>query len=454
MVICGRKTGKTEFAIDLCWRFGNLINSGQIYYFAAEQTAVKEILWAPERIQGWGPGEYVIGRNNTEMRLTWVTGTFLKADGADNFRGKKGFNPDVVILDEAADYPDSFWHAMTPNFASKDCIVLIITSPPWKMEDEPGKPTLFMRMVEMYKRHPRYFFRNYPTHVNAENLPPGFLEQEEHDLCATGQSDIWEREYLAKFTLSSGLRIIPTFNKDIHMKPHAEVMDKIKKSPVDWDFVTSIDPGSVYAVTFMAINQFTKDVLWLDEIYEKEQCNQMVETLWPRIRKKQIELCGSLDPSRWSNVYDQAAKWFFIEATNRFSGDDEMVCELSPTEKEKNDKNDGLSILRTIFAYGKGTLSDRCAWTAWEFENYRRDDRGNIPKINDHLIDDSRYSLGSVEYFISMEDRPEGPMVPEFYKRQPSLEEDIAKMLAENTIDDIDNFFDNRWERNWDGDGS
>jgi hypothetical protein len=441
VVICGRKWGKSETAVDLIWRFGNLINNGQIYYFAAEQSAVREIIWAPRRLQDWGPKEYVASEDKTQMRITFTTGTFAKCDGADNFRGKKGFNPDVVILDEAADYPDSFWQAMGPNFAAKDCIVLIISSPPWRLENEPGKPTLFMRMLEVYKRNPLYFYMNRPTHDNEVNLPPGFLAREEKDLCETGQKDIWDREYLAKFTVNTGDRIIATFDKATHVKPHAMIMERISQSPVDWELVTAIDPGSVYAATFMAINQYTKEVLWLDEIYEKEQKNMMVEAFWPAVRAKQIELCGNSEPDKWLNVYDEREKWFSIEATLRFNEKDEMQCQISPTEKQRDDKLDGLSMLRTIFAYGKGLMSDRCRWTTWEFENYRRNSVGDIPKAHDHTIDDTRYSLHAVEYYISSEDRPVDLKIPEFYKRVPSMEEDMSDMFGE-AQDDMGNVLD------------
>lgn len=434
MAVCGRKSGKSEISVDLMWRFGNLINKGQIYYFAKEQTAAREIIWESNRLKDWGPQDYVADANENEMRVTFTSGTFAKCDGADRFASKKGFNPDVVILDEAADYPDAFWHTMLPNFAAKDCIVLIITSPPWEQELEPGKPTLFMRMVELYKKEPRYFYINVTSFVNEMNLPEGFLQQEEKDLTEMGQKDIWEREYLAKFIITGGASIIPTFDKTRHVVPHEQVLARIKDREKDFEFVTSLDPGSVYGAVFQALNLYTKEAYWLDELYVREQADQMVEIFWPDVLKKQQELFPNQE---WLTVYDEAAKWFYIEATNRFE------AELVPTEKARNDKMDGISLLRTIFAYGKGLMSDRCKWTAWEFENYRRDDKGNIPKKNDHNIDNSRYNLHAVNYHIGREDKPAEPLVHEAFKKEPSLEEDIADYLNEQATGDILDYFYN-----------
>jgi hypothetical protein len=43
-------------------------------------------------------------------------------------------------------------------------------------------------------------------------------------------------------------------------------------------------------------------------------------------------------------------------------------------------------------------ISDRCVHLANEVEKYSLDDKGNIPKINDHLIDCWRYLNGAAHY--------------------------------------------------------
>jgi hypothetical protein len=43
-------------------------------------------------------------------------------------------------------------------------------------------------------------------------------------------------------------------------------------------------------------------------------------------------------------------------------------------------------------------ISDNCPHLYKEMEGYAKDDKGNIPKINDHLIDAFRYALISWNY--------------------------------------------------------
>lgn len=415
---CGRKWGKTEFCADICWRLGNMIQGGQIYYFGAYAKAVREFLWAPGRLQNHGPAEYVKETHKTEMRLTFTSETFVKLDGSDEFKISKGFNPDVVILDEFADYSEDFWVAMSPNFASKDTIVIIVSSPPWILESEPGKPVIFTRIADLWAKYQKeaekqgkrskYVYINQPTSCNP-NIPQAWLEEEERALREMGLEDVWEREYLARRVIGGGKRIISNFDRTKHIFSHDWIMkNKIERNKGILQWLTVTDPSnSAFGVVHMAINPYSKEVYWLDEILEKEESETTEQALWPRIEEKENELYPdeNEDQDRFLRVCDEAAKWWIVGCAN----DPEINIHFDPTEKHLNSKEFGLSLLRSIFRFNKGFVSDRCEWLAWQIENYRKDKRGQIPKANDDLIDASRYGLHKVSYYLSADDVPTTP---------------------------------------------
>lgn len=409
----GRKWGKSDFAADVCWRLGNMIRGGQGYYFGAYQKAVRELMWANRRLQDHGPKEYVTAEHQNEMRLTFTTNTFVKCDGADEFKLSKGFNPDFVVLDEFADYPEDFWIAMSPNFASKDTIVVIISSPPWELEKEPGQPVLFVRLADLWKKYQqvaetkglrsKYIYVNQPTHTNP-HIPKPWLNEEREALIAMGMEDVWQREYEAKRVTGAGKRIIGTFSRERHVKAHDWIMkEKIEKHHEELIWLDVVDPAvsSVFAGLVMAINPYSKEVFWLDEHYSKEDSENTSHIVWPILEAKENELYPedlNVDPERFQRVYDEAETWFAQEVTNDFG------VTFNPTEKVRNPKEFGISLLRSVFRYDKGYVSDRCKWLIWELENWRKDKFGAVPDRNNHTIDCSRYGLHAADYFLSPEE--------------------------------------------------
>lgn len=411
----GRKAGKTESVLDIITRLGNMIRGGQIYYFAAEQTAVREIIWESNRLRDWCPKDRIASINETQMRLEYKTGTFVKCDGADRFRSKKGFNPDVVVCDEAADYPDSFWNAMRPNFISKNCLVLVISSPPWELETEPGKPVYFIRMMDLWKKYEEdaakqgkpspYFYRCYPTSVNAANLPEGYLEAEIAELIAMGEEDVVEREYYARRVVSGGHRLVGTFKKESHVYPHDWIIkEKIEKNRNILQWHEIVDPSQeLFGALWLAINPYSKEVYFLDEIAERDENETTESQLWPRIQEKEDELYpDDEDTERWSRTCDEAAKWWIVGCAN----DVGIGIAYNPTEKATNSLEYGISLLRVIFRCNVGYVSDRCVWFIHQLLNWRRNERGQIPKEGKDLIDCARYGLHDAGYYISKDEQP------------------------------------------------
>lgn len=434
----GRKWGKSEFAAYLCWRLGNTIQKGQIYYFGAYAKAVREIIWASNRLQGLGPQKYIKQIHKNDMRLTFTTDTFVKCDGADEFKVSKGFTPDVVILDEFADYSPEFWQAMSPNFIPKDTIVIIISSPPWVLENSPGDPVLFVKLADAWKKteakakaEGKFDKRCYVHGTIYDNihLSPEAIEDEKQELYSLGMEEVWQREYLAKRVLGGGKRIIATFNRT-NVIPHAEMLRKIEEQRDELDFIASADPShSAFGHLLVAVNPYTKWVGFIDEILEIEESESTEHALWPRISAQITEVLGEAGVGRFFYVCDEAAKWWIVGCYS----DPEIGVNYDPTEKATNDNMYGLSLLRTGFLWRKMEVSDRCKHLIFQLENYRKTRNGQIPKKDDDLIDAGRYALHKAGYILTPEDRPQSyrPHIREtMIAQRRSPENDIEETMG------------------------
>ena len=69
-----------------------------------------------------------------------------------------------------------------------------------------------------------------------------------------------------------------------------------------------------------------------------------------------------------------------------------------PTQKHLNKKEHGLSLIKDLLIHDMVVISDRCEDLIKEMEKYAKDDKGMIPKKDDHLIDCFRYLLGAANY--------------------------------------------------------
>jgi hypothetical protein len=130
----GRKWGKTDLICYFLWRRALTIPGGH-YYFAPEQKQAKEILWASNRLQTFGPAGYIDGKpNETEMRIWLTNGSFIKVDGSDNFNAYRGIEPHSAVYDEFRDFRPEFHKVMGPNLAPHEAQLLICTTPPELLE--------------------------------------------------------------------------------------------------------------------------------------------------------------------------------------------------------------------------------------------------------------------------------------------------------------------------------
>lgn len=390
-VEAGRNWGKTYLMSYFLWRWAAMNPGSENYYFAPYMKQAREIIWAPRILQNFGPMEWIDEPNNTEMRIPFKNGSFIKADGSDNVNAYRGVKPrGLIIFDEFKDFREEFYDAFDPNRAAHDAPLIIIGTPP-------DRDCQFSRVRDSYKRDSSRRYFHAPTHENP-HISKDWLTAKEKELTDRGEIDVWQREYLAIQVVSSSTKIFPMLSQD-SIVSHETLMQRLQKDRKRLEWIWFSDPAaaSTFAVLFAAYNPYTKEVFLLDEIYEQDQQRMTVKVMGSEVIKKKESLESKYE---WRQGYDEAATWFMNEMLDNFGE------HLEPSMKASNDKEAGLTLIKDILLQGKLIISDRCIKTFWEMDNYYKDKSGNIPKKDDHLIDCLRYILAALYYSLTEAEPP------------------------------------------------
>jgi len=384
-VQAGRNFGKTMLVSYLLWRWAKTYPGSENYYFAPFMKQAREIVWATRIIQELGPREWIDPPNNTEMRIRFKNGSFIKCDGSDNIDAYRGVKPrGLVVFDEFKDFRPEFFDAFDPNRAAHNSPLIIIGTPP-------AKKNHFSSVRENFKTDSQKIYFHAPSRQNPY-LSADWLETKRRELIARGEEDVWQREYEALEILGGKAKIFPMLKRSL-IVPHEELMQRLVKDRKRLEWIWFADPAaaSVFAVLFCAHNPYTKEIYILDEIYEQDQAKMTVKQIGHRI----LSAKEDIEPKHeWRGGYDEAATWFANEMLDNFGES------LEASQKAANDKQAGLTLIKDIILSGKLFFSDRCVKCFGEFDNYYKDDSGNIPKKDDHTIDILRYILGALYYSL------------------------------------------------------
>jgi hypothetical protein len=382
---CGRNFGKTELVAYLLWRWAWTYPGSENYYFSPFMKQSREILWASRRVQTFGPQDWITKVNEQEMRIHFSNGSFIKLDGSDNVESYRGVKPKgLTVFDEFKDFRPEFFEAYDPNRAAYDSPLMIIGTPP----EFDGQ---FNQIAQSWAKDSSKAFFKFPTYTNP-HINPRWLEKKKEELYSRGEADKWEREYMAEFVRGGSKRIFPMLKNDF-ITPHSRLMQSIErdKRRLEWFVVADPAGASTFAVLFAAINPYTREVYLVDEIYEQRQDEMTVKRIGERIR----QTTRSLFKGEWRYIYDEAEAWFANEMLEHFD------LSFEPTQKAKNDKTTGLSLIKDIMLAKKLHVSEKCLKWFWEADNYQKDAEGRIIKKNDHLLDCTRYLLGAAHYSLN-----------------------------------------------------
>ena len=407
-VCAGRNNGKTETAASCTWRWAKQSPDSQNYIFEPFQKQGKEILWASKRIQTFGPKEWVEGTNDTEMRLKFTNGSFIKVEGSDNSATMAGIKPKgLIVYDEFKDHRPESISNFEPNRAAFDVPALFIGTPP-EFHNH------FVDYMEMAKNSPDWLFIHAPTRSNP-HISTKWLERKRLEMISMGMEEDWLREYEAIFVKGGKKTIYPQFLKLIH-KPLSEVLPKdINK----WTLVVSMDPGStsVFAVCFALFNPFSKKIIIIDEIYQTDQNHCTAREINRQIDEKIRPYKDKVKAVEY--VVDEAAVWAKLE-----------IQEIAPdkwitsSQKARFGVDGYINLVRSVINKDLLTVAKNCVNFIKEHDEYAKDDNGRIPKKNDHLVNCAHYLCGYLG--LDLEESSE-PKEKEEEQRFYTIEQDFKQ---------------------------
>jgi hypothetical protein len=410
--------------------------NGQFYYVAPFYNQASEIIWKPGRLQnflGVHKSKYISDVHETDRRIIFKNGSFIKLVGSDNFEAGRGYNPDGACIDEFKDIDYRFYTGFEPNLLAKKAPVLIVGTPPDTFDH------FFVRTEEEFKLDPRGAYFKKPTYLNP------YIDKEEIDLeragaIAKGEMSKFQREIMAEIVPGGALSIFPMFESPMvdaagkftgetkHVKKKEGLDDRIFRFRKDYKFYCAFDPGSsiCFGVLFMAVHKYTKQVIVLDEIYEKDRFKTSGKQIYPRAVKIMERYAPVKD---WYKVFDYAAQWFQVEIVNEFG------TSLMPCTKDVNKKDVALSVIKDFMLetnYDNEALmvvSDRCEKFIWEAANYSTDEDGKIPKVNDHLMDAVRYNFNAAGLSTVPKERRTRPEDRRVWTNEDYMDEDELEIL-------------------------
>ena len=426
----GYYNGEAEKAED-----GHIKETPGCYYIAPFGNQARELIWADNRLKHFFPprliNKYQITFKEQEMRVVFGFngGVFIKVDGADNIEARRGVNPIGAAMDETKDIKKGFWDGFEPNLASNEAPILISGTPPDNHDN------IYAALAKECRENADgdsafFHFSSYANpHISRE-----FLDKVKKRLIKRGEIDVWEREYLANIVMGGSSAIFPMLNKT-HVRPYDEMLKEIRQAPKHWDYYISFDPGTVvcFASLIICINRYTKAIYVMDEVYETDSSKTTTDQVYPVTLTKAKAI--NLFDDAWIKYYDYAAAWFAADVANKFDGG------VIPCQKDLKKKDAKLSLIKDVLLGGYITLSDRVKKLYWEMENYRKDDKGNLPKKDDHLIDNLRYILNGAAYFTIEEIKNEKVTERRGYALGSEREEELNE-LETFLGGDLDDYYD------------
>lgn len=463
LTVCkwGRQTGKSEGVVAIAALRGQFVAGSQSYYLAPELKQAKGILWETGRIEEIVPENWIENLKETTSTVYWSGSRYcyLKVDGCDKFNKKRGISvkKGVLFLDECRDMPDSVYETLKPALRVHDCPTVLTSTPPqepYPYPDEPKRQHWFNLLCDRAKVADKQRYLHYPTSANPY-YPKESLDQDRRDYIDEGREYVFLREHEALDVVGGGEREWPMLAKsEKFVFPHEQLIKEIERdrSKLDWYVMTDPAGGSVWAWLFIALNPYTRDIYFLDEIYEMRRDKMVPSLMWARALVIILELRFGIDYSDQLDAdlflsdddrldlaklrraqndiiriyqpefdsislhYDEAETWFANDMSTS------LGITFYPSEKKLREKKEGFRLYSNLFRRHKVKFSDRVASIFWEFQNYEEGTK------RDHGTDLGRYFLNVSNYTEPEEDEPKPPTpkpnrVPRGYRPEDDYEQ-------------------------------
>lgn len=382
----GRKGGGTETALYPLVRTAGTIPGAACYMVGPTEVGQSEICWDNRRLHNFIPKEWNPNFNEQRHRVRLPNESFIKIVGANDIDSARGWEGDIFVWDEYKDHNPLAMEYCYPNVMSRDAIWIVLGTPPTTRESHYYKKELEI------KNDPDWAFFHWTPWDNPF-LPGGheYLKKEKKKYYDSGNWDLWEIEYEAKYVFNSQRKVIPDFTED-NIMPRAEIMALLERDKKHLKWYTSIDPGysTCFAVLFACINPYTNQIFWLDEMYITDRRSTAVRDVWPEIRKRQNWLYKN---GNWTTIYDNEATGFATEVQALARDRGERVA-IVPTFKQRGDEDTYFRVLNSIFKIpDQSYVAAECKNFIHEINEYETDEHDRYPDEKNHQLDNGRYIL-------------------------------------------------------------
>lgn len=396
----GRKGGGTQTLLYPAIRIAKCFPNSSCYIIGPQLKLQNEILWDSGRIKKMIPPKWGCEYYESESRIYFPNGSFIKVEGANNYDTMVGIEGDYFGFDEFKDHDPRAYKNCYPNLAARDGVLMVCGAPP------ESKHNYYYTLEQEALQDPSWSCHHWTIWDNTF-LPGGrdWILGEKAKYFARGDWDEWENLYEARYVFGGKRTVIPSFREEKHVYPLELLMELVDKDKDKLRWYTVCDPGfsTCFAVLFAVVNPYTSEVFLLNEIYETDRDKLSVSQIWPRIREIEERLYSH---GNWRRIYDSAAPGFPQEVKSLWKSE---RLGFRPTYKEDGDETKFFRIINSIFHMGLCKVSSHCLKTIWEIANYVTKpprDSGVItgreasiyPDENNHQLDNFRYLIKGDNY--------------------------------------------------------
>lgn len=367
VVSCGRRFGKTVFAINELL-LNALTESDSLYWYVAPTyRQAKTIAWQMlVRNYFKLPQDLRRGKNEQELWIQVGNNSRIELRGADNEDSLRGSGLNGLVIDEVASMRDFnyLWQeVLRPALTDKKGWGVFISTPKG-----------FNHFYDLYQNC--YKDNDYASfHFTSYENP--YLPKDEIDKARIELTeDRFAQEYLADFRKTEGL-VYKEFvrSKHIFSGDYKDAMQGQIK------VFGGVDPGFTNPCAAMTIRK-DKDAKYF------------VSAEWYKKGQTDVAIADYVSALQWNETYPDPESPGFIEELKK------RQVNVREVIKGKDSIKNGINIVRELFKSNRLFIHDSCRNLINELETYRypekrldRNEEENPIKENDHALDALRYAL-------------------------------------------------------------
>ena len=363
VLVCGRKFGKTELAIEEILDMAYSKGGKEIAYLATNYGEARDIAWQ-RMVKKYKP-IFVSEPNETRLEMKvyaqdkGVSQIQLKGwESVENLRGREF---DFLVLDETQNYKD-FWmywqEVLRPTLTPRQGSALFL-----------GTPKGFNHLYDLFNFESKdsdYKSFHFTTYDNP-HIPVEEIEKAKKELT----EDRFAQEYMADFRKTEGL-VYKEFNRKEHI--YKEEIKEVSKT------FGGVDFGFVHPAATVEIKKNYQGIYY-------------VPSEWYKSGQTDAQIADYVSALKWNECYPDPESAGGIEELKR------RGVNVREVIKGKDSIRNGINVIRELFKQRRLFIHESCRNLIWEFETYTYEDPKNrrgdeIPiKENDHALDALRYAL-------------------------------------------------------------